>query len=108
MALISLSWQIYLTYSKLGDFHCQLDTLVLFSGSFILFFSFFVSKQILAAIISVEGATVIVIMQLISLREANGSYWVVFLLCAVATVGAAAGLRFVVKIIKFNSLGYVL
>ena len=70
--------------------------------------SFLYSKQILAAIISIEGATVLVIIELLTLREGGATYWPIFLLCAVATVGAAAGLRFVVKILKFNLKGYVI
>jgi len=85
-----------------------MDFMLLTFGVAILLTSFLYSKQILAAIISIEGATVIVIMELLTLREDRGSYWTIFLLCAVATVGAAAGLSFVVKILKFNLKGYVI
>ena len=85
-----------------------MDFIVLVFRVFFFIISFLYSKQILAAIISIEGATVLIIIKLLTLGESIGRYWPIFLLCAVATVGAAAGLRFVVKILKFNLKGYVI
>ena len=85
-----------------------MDFMLLSFRVFLFLLSFIFSKQILAAIISIEGATILVIIELLTLRESSGVYWPIFLLCAVATVGAAAGLSFVVKILKFNLKGYAI
>jgi len=51
-----------------------MDFIILRSGVIILLMSFLYSKQILAAIISIEGATVLVIIELLTLREGGATY----------------------------------